>query len=219
MDKNKSSVHDLIVTYGVAVVSLISALTLGAYTIAGAIAMFADTSASMPSIFGLLGGGGTTSLVVTGAIATVLAIVAHLSMSKIASSSAAGELVSSDNYTLINKRAKAFCLIMAGVAVVSAVAVLLAAVLSISDYTPWKSYLLGEVLPLLFTACGLIVASVLIGKFVRAEVKPNILAVVALAVAIAGIVLACVAVLVKSHTSTKSVDNASQNLYRRLLDY
>lgn len=220
MDKTKTSVNDLVVTYGVAVFAVVLAMTLGAYTIAGAIAMFADSAAKMPSIFGLFGNGDTPSLVVAGAIATVMGVIAQFALKKIASSKEAGALVASDSYALINKGVRSFCFITAGVAAVAAVAVLLAAVLSISDYTPWRGYLLGETLPLLFTAAGLVLAGVMIDKFVKAEVKPTVLSTAALIVAIIGIVLACVAVLVKSHTSRSNGNSSNyENFYRSFINY
>lgn len=220
MDKHKpTSTADIVVTYGVAIVSIVIAFALGAYALAGAIATFADTTASMPSIFGLLGGGGTTSLITTAALAVLGGVIGHMAMKKVATSKDAGALVASESYQMINKAARAFCFITAGAALVAAVAVLLGAVLSINDYTPWKSYLVGEVLPLIFTAGGLIAAGVLIDKFVKATIKPNVFAMVALGVAVAGIVLSCVAVLVKSHVSSTPSSSTYRSIYKSLYDY
>lgn len=214
MEKSKSkSVADIVVTYGVAVVSIIVAFALGAYSLAGAIAAFADTTAGMPSIFSILGSGSTASLITTSALAVFGAIIANMALKKIASSKDASALVASDSYHMINKVAKAFCYITAGAALVAAVAVLLGAVLSISNYTPWKSYLVGEVLPLIFTAGGLIGAGVMIDKFTKATVKPNVLAMAAIGLAVAGIALCCIAVLVKTH-----VDSAPSSTYRSVYE-
>lgn len=214
MEKRKSkSVADIVVTYGVAVVSIIVAFTLGAYSLAGAIATFADTTASMPSVFGILGSGSTASLITTSALAVFGAIIANMALKKIASSKDASALVASDSYHMINKVAKAFCYITAGAALVAAVAVLLGAVLSISNYTPWKSYLVGEVLPLIFTAGGLIGAGVMVDKFTKATIKPNVLAMAAIGVAVAGIALCCIAVLVKTH-----VDSTPSSTYRSVYE-
>ena len=210
MEKNKSSsLTDITVTYGVAVVSVIIAFALGAYSIAAAIAMFTDNSASLPSIFNLLGSGGVTSTAASAAVAVFAGVIAHLAMGKIATSKSAGALVASDNYKLINKFARAFCFITAGAALVCAVAVLLGALLSISDYTPWGAYLLGETVPLLFVAGGLCGAAIMLDKFVKTAIKPNMLAMVGLIVAIVGMVLVCIAILVTTHIS-----NAPSTIYR-----
>lgn len=214
MEKSKSkSVADIVVTYGVAVVSIIIAFTLGAYSLAGAIATFADTTAGMPSVFGILGSGSTASLITTSALAVFGAIIANMALKKIASSKDASALVASDSYHMINKVTKAFCYITAGAALVAAVAVLLGAVLSISNYTPWKSYLVGEVLPLIFTAGGLIGAGVMVDKFTKATIKPNVLAMAAIGIAVAGIALCCIAVLVKTH-----VDSTPSSTYRSVYE-
>lgn len=219
MEKNRtSSIADIIVTYGVAVVSIIIAFTLGTYAVAGAIAMFADTSASLPGIFSVLGSGSSVAIVVSGALAVFAGIIANMTMKKIASSKDASHLVSSDNYQMINKVARAFCFITAGAALVSAVAVLLAVLLSINDYTPWKSYLVGEILPLIFVAAGLVAAAVMIDKFVKTTIKPNILTMAAIGVAIAGIALACIAVLVTTHTSSTPSSSTYRSIYDSLLD-
>lgn len=103
MEKHKStSVADVVVTYGVAVVSIIVACVFGAYSLAGAIATFADTTASMPSIFGILGGGGTTSLIVTAALAVFGGVIGQMAMKKITASKNANELVASSSYQMIN---------------------------------------------------------------------------------------------------------------------
>ncbi|MDO4271797.1 MAG: hypothetical protein Q4C83_02345 [Candidatus Saccharibacteria bacterium] len=204
MDSKEASVNDLVVTYGIAVVAVITACSIGAYVLAGAIAMFTGNMADMPSIFGILGSGGVIDLMVAGGIAVVAGVIAHLALKKVASSPNAGAMVATDNYALINKTAKAGCFIGAGLAGVAAVAVLLGALLSINRYTPWGSYFLGDIMPLLFTGAGLVAAGVLIGKFVKAEVKANVLSMVAMVIAIAGIALACIAVLVRSHISTSS---------------
>ena len=219
MEKSKSkSVADIVVTYGVAVVSIIIAFTLGAYSLSGAIALFADSTASMPSIFGLLGGGGEISLIVTAALAVFGAVVANMALKKITSSKDASALVTSDSYHMINKVAKAFCFITAGAALVAAVAVLLGAVLSISNYTPWKSYLVGQTLPLIFTAAGLIGAGVMIDKFIKATIKPNVLTMATIGVAVAGIALCCIAVLVKTHVDS-SPSSTYRSVYESLFDY
>ena len=117
----------------------------------------------------------------------------------------------------VNKTARAFCFVTAGAAVIAAAAVLLGAVLSISNYTPWKSYLVGEVLPLIFTAGGLIAAGVLIDKFVKATIKPNILTTTALGIAIIGIALCCIAVLVKAHVDT-TPSSTYRSVYESIFD-
>lgn len=218
MEKHKStSVADVVVTYGVAVISIIAACVFGAYSLAGAIATFADTTASMPSIFGILGGGGTTSLIVTAALAVFGGVIGQMAMKKITASKNASELVASSSYQMINKTARAFCFVTAGAAVIAAAAVLLGAVLSISNYTPWKSYLVGEVLPLIFTAGGLIAAGVLIDKFVKATIKPNMLTTTALGIAIIGIALCCIAVLVKTHVDT-TPSSTYRSVYESIFD-
>ena len=218
MEKHKStSVADVVVTYGVAVVSIIVACVFGAYSLAGAIATFADTTASMPSIFGILGGGGTTSLIVTAVLAVFGGVIGQMAMKKITVSKNASELVASSSYQMINKTARAFCFVTAGAAVIAAAAVLLGAVLSISNYTPWKSYLVGEVLPLIFTAGGLIAAGVLIDKFVKATIKPNMLTTTALGIAIIGIALCCIAVLVKTHVDT-TPSSTYRSVYESIFD-
>lgn len=218
MEKHKStSVADVVVTYGVAVVSIIVACVFGAYSLAGAIATFADTTASMPSIFGILGGGGTTSLIVTAALAVFGGVIGQMAMKKITASKNASELVASSSYQMINKTARAFCFVTAGAALIAAAAVLLGAVLSISNYTPWKSYLVGEVLPLIFTAGGLIAAGVLIDKFVKATIKPNMLTTTALGIAIIGIALCCIAVLVKTHVDT-TPSSTYRSVYESIFD-
>lgn len=218
MKKHKStSVADVVVTYGVAVVSIIVACVFGAYSLAGAIATFADTTAGMPSIFGILGGGGTTSLIVTAALAVFGGVIGQMAMKKITASKNASELVASSSYQMINKTARAFCFVTAGAAVIAAAAVLLGAVLSISNYTPWKSYLVGEVLPLIFTAGGLIAAGVLIDKFVKATIKPNMLTTTALGIAIIGIALCCIAVLVKTHVDT-TPSSTYRSVYESIFD-
>ena len=218
MEKHKStSVADVVVTYGVAVVSIIVACVFGAYSLAGAIATFADTTASMPSIFGILGGGGTTSLIVTAALAVFGGVIGQMAMKKITASKNASELVASSSYQMINKTARTFCFVTAGAAVIAAAAVLLGAVLSISNYTPWKSYLVGEVLPLIFTAGGLIAAGVLIDKFVKATIKPNMLTTTALGIAIIGIALCCIAVLVKTHVDT-TPSSTYRSVYESIFD-
>lgn len=218
MEKHKStSVADVVVTYGVAVISIIVACMFGAYSLAGAIATFADTTASMPSIFGILGGGGTTSLIVTAALAVFGGVIGQMAMKKITASKNASELVASSSYQMINKTARAFCFVTAGAAVIAAAAVLLGAVLSISNYTPWKSYLVGEVLPLIFTAGGLIAAGVLIDKFVKATIKPNMLTTTALGIAIIGIALCCIAVLVKTHVDT-TPSSTYRSVYESIFD-
>ena len=218
MEKHKStSVADVVVTYGVAVVSIIVACVFGAYSLAGAIATFADTTADMPSIFGILGGGGTTSLITTAALAVFGGVIGQMAMKKITASKNASELVASSSYQMINKTARAFCFVTAGAAVIAAAAVLLGAVLSISNYTPWKSYLVGEVLPLIFTAGGLIAAGVLIDKFVKATIKPNMLTTTALGIAIIGIALCCIAVLVKTHVDT-TPSSTYRSVYESIFD-
>ena len=218
MEKHKStSVADVVVSYGVAVVSIIVACVFGAYSLAGAIATFADTTASMPSIFGILGGGGTTSLIVTVALAVFGGVIGQMAMKKITASKNASELVASSSYQMINKTARAFCFVTAGAAVIAAAAVLLGAILSISNYTPWKSYLVGEVLPLIFTAGGLIAAGVLIDKFVKATIKPNMLTTTALGIAIIGIALCCIAVLVKTHVDT-TPSSTYRSVYESIFD-
>lgn len=218
MEKHKStSVADVVVTYGVAVISIIVACVFGAYSLAGAIATFADTTASMPSIFGILGGGGTTSLIVTAVLAVFGGVIGQMAMKKITVSKNASELVASSSYQMINKTARAFCFVTAGAAVIAAAAVLLGAVLSISNYTPWKSYLVGEVLPLIFTAGGLIAAGVLIDKFVKATIKPNMLTTTALGIAIIGIALCCIAVLVKTHVDT-TPSSTYRSVYESIFD-
>lgn len=218
MEKHKStSVADVVVTYGVAVISIIVACVFGAYSLAGAIATFADTTASMPSIFGILGGGGTTSLIVTAALAVFGGVIGQMAMKKITASKNASELVASSSYQMINKTARAFCFVTAGAAVIAAAAVLLGAVLSISNYTPWKSYLVGEVLPLIFTAGGLIAAGVLIDKFAKATIKPNMLTTTALGIAIIGIALCCIAVLVKTHVDT-TPSSTYRSVYESIFD-
>lgn len=217
MKEKTDSINDLTVVYGVAVVSVIIAFGLGAYALAAAICMFADTSTSLPGIFSVLGGGGVTSTITNGALAVLAGVVARLALNKIAASPEASDLVNSNNYTLINKVAKAFCYITAGAAIVAAVAVLLAVLLSINDYTPWKDYLLGESFPLVCIAAGLVAAGELTGKFVKAEIKPDVLAKAALAVAIVGMVLSCVAVIVETHTSSTPASTVRNTF--RYLDY
>ena len=218
MEKHKStSVANVVVTYGVAVISIIVACVFGAYSLAGAIATFADTTASMPSIFGILGGGGTTSLIVTAALAVFGGVIGQMAMKKITASKNASELVASSSYQMINKTVRAFCFVTAGAAVIAAAAVLLGAVLSISNYTPWKAYLLCEVLPLIFTAGGLIAAGVLIDKFVKATIKPNMLTTTALGIAIIGIALCCIAVLVKTHVDT-TPSSTYRSVYESIFD-
>lgn len=217
MEKNKSSsLADITVTYGVAVVSVIIAFALGAYSIAAAIAMFTDNSADLPSIFNLLGSGGVTSTVASAAVAVFAGVIAHLAMGRIATSKSAGALVASDNYQLINKFARAFCFITAGAALACAVAVLLGALLSISDYTPWGAYLLGETVPLLFVAGGLCGAAIMLDKFVKAAIKPNMLAMVGLIIAIAGMVLVCIAILVTTHVSD-TPSGSYRSIYNSIL--
>lgn len=207
MNQNNSTLTDLIVSYGVAVVSIIIALVFGAYAFAAAITLFFDSGASLPGIFGLIGGGGNTDLIVSGVIALVAGVISHFSLKKITSSPDAGNLVSSDNYQLINKAAHTFCNVAAAISAAGAVAVLLTALLSITDYTPWKTYMLGEFMPLLFIAVGFYTAGMMIDRFVKAAMKPSMLSMIAMIVAAAGLVLAIVAVLVDVHGgSSTSVD-------------
>lgn len=204
MEKQKQSVNDLIVTYGVAVVSVIMALALGSYVIAGAIAMFTKNTVGLPSILAVIGGGGVTSLMVSGIFSVLGAVVAMLAFKKITTSPQAGDLVSSNCYDLTNKFARAFCFLTAMAAGAAILGVLLALLLSISDYTPWGARFLDTIMPLAFVAVGLALAGVLIGKFVKAEIKPNVLSAVSLVVAIIAAVIAIVAILVSTHVSSSS---------------
>lgn len=215
--KNSSSITDIVITYGVTIISIIAAFTLAAYSVAGAIAMFADEVISLPSIFGVFGGNSAMSLITTSALGVLFAVVAHLGMGKVSSSKDAAALVASDNYQMINKIAKAFCFITAALAGVAAIAVLLATILTISDYTPWKSRFVGTIIPLLFIGAGLAGAGIVINKFIKAAIKPNVLAMIALGMAIFGIILACIAVLVDAHVS-KTPTSTIRSVYESILD-
>lgn len=204
MNQNNSTLTDLIVSYGVAVVSIIIALVFGAYAFAAAITLFFDSGASLPGIFGLIGGGGNTDLIVSGVIALVAGVISHFSLKKITSSPDAGNLVSSDNYQLINKAAHTFCNVAAAISAAGAVAVLLTALLSITDYTPWKTYMLGEFMPLLFIAVGFYTAGMMIDRFVKATMKPSMLSAIAMGVAALGLILAIIAVLIDVHGGSSS---------------
>lgn len=212
MSSNKAGeVNSLTVTYGVSVVSLILALALGALSVGNAIALFAKASNSLPSLFGVFGGSGVMSATVSGLLAVFAGVIAMLGLKKITTSSAAGELVASKEYDLTNKYAKAFAYITAAAAVLGALGVLLGALLSINDYTPWKDYLVGGSLPLILLALGLGMAGMLLDKFTKAQVKPNMLSTVALAVAGVGLLLAIIGVIVASHVSSSSYNSGSTN--------
>ena len=71
--KNSSSITDIVITYGVTIISIIAAFTLATYSVAGAIAMFADEVISLPSIFGVFGGNSAISLVTTSALSVLFA--------------------------------------------------------------------------------------------------------------------------------------------------
>lgn len=215
-DTKFNEVNELTVTYGVSVVSLILALALGALSVGNAIALFAKASASLPSLFGVLGGSGTMSATVSGLLAVFAGVVAFLGLKKITTSSAAGELVASKEYNLTNKYAKAFAYITAAAAVVAALGMLLGALLSINDYTPWKEYLVGGALPLVLVALGLGLAGMLIDKFTKAQVKPNMLSTVALVVAGVGLLLAIIGVIVASHVSGGSTYNGAGSNYVKI---
>lgn len=210
MNQNNSTLTDLIVSYGVAVVSIIIALVFGAYAFAAAITLFFDSGASLPGVFGLIGGGGNTDLIVSGVIALVAGVISHFSLKKITSSPEAGNLVSSDNYQLINRAARSFCNVAAAISAAGAVAVLLTALLSITDYTPWKTYMLGEFMPLLFIAVGFYAAGMMVDRFVKATMKPSMLSAIAMGVAALGLVLAIIAVLIDVHgdSSSSTVDTS-----------
>lgn len=218
-EKKEGSLNTLLVTYVVSVVSVIVSLAMGAMTVAGGISIFTKESVDLPAVFAVFGGG-KISLVAAAALALFAGVIACLGMKKIATSSEAGALVASDGYDLTNKAAKAFSYLMAIGAVVAALGILLGALLSINDYTPWKSYFLGEVLPLVFLAIGLAVAGVLIDKFSKAQIKPNMLPIVALIVAGLGMILVMVAVIVSTHTSGSSDSTYNTSTYRTLrIDY
>ena len=87
----------------------------------------------------------------------------------------------------------------------------------ISDYTPWKSRFVGTIIPLLFIGAGLAGAGIIINKFVKAAIKPNVLAMIALGMAIFGIVLACIAVLVDAHVS-KTPTSTIRSIYNTMVD-
>ena len=53
----------------------------------------------------------------------------------------------------------------------------------------------------------------MIGKFVKAELKPSQLSIIVLSVAIAGLSLASIAVLVKTHTPSTSTESLMQHYY------
>ena len=214
--KSSSSIIDIVVTYGVTITSIILAFTLGAYALAASIAMFADEIASLPSIFGILGGGGSMSLITTSALAVIFAIVAHMGMKKVSASSDVATLTASDEYRTINKVAKAICFIGGAMAVVAALAVVLTAVLTIDNYTPWKSYLVGSFLPLLIVAAGLFGAGIAINMFTKATLKPAMLTIITLGIAIVGIVLAFVAVLVDAHVDR--TPSSIKSIYDSILD-
>ena len=117
-------------------------------------------------------------------------------------------LVNSRSYHLISQAGQSFCLVFAGLAAVAAGGILLASLLSVNEHTPWVSNLLGGIIPMSGIAGGLFGAKVMIGKFVKAELKPS-----QLSVAIAGLSLASIAVLVKTHTPSTSTESLMQHYY------
>lgn len=215
MDKKATSVNDLMVVYGVSVASVILAIVLGATTIAGAIALFTDNSLSLPSIFGVLGGNSYASLMTSGILATLSGVMAHLGLKKIATdSSIAAKLVDTDNYKLINKTAKTGCFVAAVLAGAGACGALLATLLSITSYTDWGACFLGQILPMLFIAGAFAASGVIIDKLVKAELKPNVIAMIAIIIAAVGLLLAFIAVPVKAHSKTSSTYNSIYNLLK-----
>ena len=82
--------------------------------------------------------------------------------------------------------------------------------LSITDYTPWKTYMLGEFMPLLFIAVGFYVAGMMIDRFVKATMKPSMLSAIAMGVAALGLILAIIAVLIDVHggSSSSTIDTS-----------
>ena len=122
-------------------------------------------------------------------------------------------LVNSRSYHLISQAGQSFCLVFAGLAAVAAGGILLASLLSVNEHTPWVSNLLGGIIPMSGIAGGLFGAKVMIGKFVKAEFKPSQLSIIVLSVAIAGLSLASIAVLVKTHTPSTSTESLMQHYY------
>ena len=213
MEDKKSIANELIIRYGTAVIATILSMGLGAFTLTSAIARLADAGVSAPSLLSIFGNGSIISIVTGGCLSVFLAVVAKLSLGKIVASKDAGILVNSRSYHLISQAGQSFCLVFAGLATVAACGILLASLLSVNEHTPWVSNLLGGIIPMSGIAGGLFGAKVMIGKFVKAELKPSQLSIIVLSVAIAGLSLASIAVLVKTHTPSTSTESLMQHYY------
>ena len=191
----------LYATYASAITGFIVALVLGAAVLMGGIMRFFDVSMILPVLGGLID---------TGVVAVAAGVISIVAMNKVAHSADSGLLVSSDFYRTANGVAKFVAKALAVFGAAVAVAALLEMLLRTStiEYN-WKTYLLGSCLPALSLAAGAFASGIMIEKFEKAQIKPNVLPIVAVVVAGVALLMAVIAVAVKSNISTTSIYNST----------
>lgn len=192
----------LYATYAGTVIGFATSMTLGAATLIGGIMRFFNVSMAIPVIGGLVD---------TAVIATVAGAVSMYAMNKVAHSADAAQLASSDFYKKVNSMAKFMAKLLAIFGIAVAVAALLEMLLKASmiQYN-WDDYLLGTFLPALALAAGAYAYGVMIDKLEKAQLKPNLLPTVGIAIAGVALLLSIVSVAVTSNINTPTYRNPVQ---------
>lgn len=192
----------LYATYAGTVIGFATSMTLGAAALIGGIMRFFNVSMAVPVIGGLVD---------TAVIATVAGAVSMYTMNKVAHSADVAQLASSDFYKKVNSVAKFMAKLLAifGIAVAAAALLEMLLKASMIQYS-WDDYLLGTFLPALALAAGAYVYGVMIDKFEKAQLKPNLLPTVGVAIAGVALLLSIVSVAVTSNINTPTYRNPVQ---------
>lgn len=192
----------LYATYASTVIGFATSMTLGAAALIGGIMRFFNVSMAVPVIGGLVD---------TAVIATVAGAVSMYAMNKVAHSADVAQLASSDFYKKVNSVAKFMAKLLAifGIAVAAAALLEMLLKASMIQYS-WDDYLLGTFLPALALAAGAYAYGVMIDKFEKAQLKPNLLPTVGVAIAGVALLLSIVSVAVTSNINTPTYRNPVQ---------
>lgn len=184
----------LYATYAGTVIGFVVSMVLGAAALIGGIMRFFNVSMAIPVIGGLVD---------TAVIATVSGAVSMYAMNKVVHSADAAQLASSDFYKKVNGVAKFMAKLLAifGVAVAAAALLEMLLKASLIQYN-WGYYLLGTFLPALALAAGAYASGVMISKFEKAQLKPNLLPTVGVAIAGVALLLSIISVAVASNIDT-----------------
>jgi hypothetical protein len=210
--------------YAVAILSTILAAFFGTLSISAALALFFGQSASYPSLISVLFSY-SDPLVAPVAMAiagVVFGGVALIGFSKVAKSPDTAAMVGTPAYNKITALGVIIPALLGTLSAIYALAVCFATLLAVQDGLNWAGYYLGQFLPALLLAVALIAVALLIKAFKSAKLQAKILAAIVLSLAGLGLILAFVAVGVKSHSDDASIlkiERSSSSTVKSIYDY